>query len=250
MTLNVNKLCFTYSSLPALDNITFEAHAGECLAILGTNGAGKSTLLKCIDGIVRCQEGEISADSVRLGKLRNSERAKIVGYVPQQLSFSDSTVFDAVLMGRAPYIRWEATKSDLSVVGTVIERMGLGALAARNVNELSGGERQRVAIARTLAQQPDILLFDEPTSNLDIKNQIEVLTTIRELTCEKKLTVIVAMHDLNLALRFADRFMLMKDNTVFAAGDSSVLTSESIFDVYGINAEIACVFGKTVVIPD
>lgn len=249
MKLLVQGLSFSYRSDPVLKNVDFSVEAGDCVAILGPNGAGKSTLLKCISRILSYSVGQITVDGADVAAMKPADRAKLVGYVPQTTFFADSTVFDAVLLGRKPYIRWEATKNDINIVENLLEQLSLSHLALRNVCELSGGEQQKVAIARALAQQPKVLLFDEPTSNLDLKNQIESVRFIREIAKDQNLAVVVTMHDLNLALRFANRFLMMKDNAICAAGGKEIITADTIKDVYGQDVLVAEVEGHTVVIP-
>ena len=233
MNLNVNSLFFSYGAHKVVNNVSFKTEMGEFVAILGVNGVGKSTMLKCINRINKPSSGEILFDNHSINEFNNTDLAKIVGYVAQDSDFSDVTVFDAVLFGRKPFIKWDVTPKDLEIVHDVMKLLSLEKFAMRNVLELSGGERQKVAIARALAQQTPILLFDEPTSNLDLKNQLEVLGIIKKIVRERNLTAIVTIHDLNLALRFADRFLAMKDGTVYDFGNSDIVTSKSIFDVYG-----------------
>lgn len=249
MNLSVRDLAFSYSAAPVLRGVSFDVARGECVAVLGDNGAGKSTLLKCVNRLLTAQAGSIAIEGEDVGRLKGAQLARMVGYVPQNLAFSDSTVFDAVLMGRRPYIRWEAAEKDLEIVADLLDSMHLAHLALRRVNELSGGERQKVAIARALAQQPRVLLFDEPTSSLDIRNQIDVVNMIRMVATENDLSAIVTMHDLNLALRFADRFLMLKDGVICAAGDKGVVTPETIRVVYGLEAAVGEVAGHPVVVP-
>ncbi len=249
MNLSVRDLVFSYSAVPVLRGVSFDVSRGECVAVLGNNGAGKSTLLKCINRLLTARAGSIAIEGEDVGHLKGAQLARMVGYVPQNLAFSDSTVFDAVLMGRRPYIRWEATEKDLGIVGGLLDSMHLAHLALRRVNELSGGERQKVAIARALAQQPRVLLFDEPTSSLDIRNQIDVVNMIRTVAAENDLSAIVTMHDLNLALRFGDRFLMLKDGVICAAGGRDVVTPETIRAVYGLEAAVGEVAGHPVVVP-
>lgn len=249
MKLYVRDVGFSYAGVPALEHVTFCAMPGECTAVLGGNGAGKSTLLRCIDGILHCRQGQIEADGRPLDGMKPRERARMVAYVPQEMQFpTGCTVFDAVLLGRTPYPA--AQKEDLSLIDKILTRLGLDTLAMRRVDWLSGGERQKVAVARALAQTPQILLFDEPTANLDLANQLSVLRMLRELAREKQITVLVSLHDLNLALRFADRFLLLRNRTILAAGDAQVLTPERITEAYGVRVQLARVGGYTVVVPE
>ncbi len=249
MILSVNGLSFKYPSHQVLKDIDFNIAKGECLAILGTNGAGKSTLLKCLNRIIRHQSGDVIIDGKQLTSYGRTELAKKIGYVSQSVRFAHSTVFDAVLLGRKPYIQWDVTDKDLQIVQSVMQSLGLEEYAMRYVDELSGGEVQKVSIARALAQQPDILMFDEPTSNLDLKNQLEVIHIIKKIVGEQQLSAIVTMHDLNLALRFADKYMMIKNGQVFAAGGSEVMTAENIAQVYNVKVSIEYYNDLPVIVP-
>jgi iron complex transport system ATP-binding protein len=167
MNLKVRGIEFSYNHHPILDGVSFDIKPGEILGVLGVNGAGKSTLLKCINRILRPRAGSILLDDQDLRKMRSGEIARHFGYVPQKYTEESITVFDAVLLGRKPYIQWSASTNDLLIVEDMLRRLHLENLALRPVDRLSGGEYQKVVIARALAQEPEILLLDEPTSNLD-----------------------------------------------------------------------------------
>ena len=249
MILEVKNLCFSYGSREVVKNVSFSAVPGKIVAVLGVNGVGKSTMLKCINRINKPTSGEILLDGDRLHSFNDTELATRVGYVAQNCDFTDETVFDSVLLGRKPFIKWDVTANDLEIVSQTLKVLSLEDYAMRNVLELSGGERQKVAIARALAQQTPILLFDEPTSNLDMKNQLEVLSIIKNIVNEKQLSAIVTIHDLNLALRFADYFLAMHEGRVYAFGESEVVNEKSIAEVYGVEASIIDHNGYKVVVP-
>ena len=250
MRLEVNDLHFGYSSAQeVVKGVSFTAQAGECIAVLGINGVGKSTMLKCINRIITPRKGTITVDGKPISQMNGNILAQHIGYVPQGCEFADGTVFDAVLLGRKPFIKWDVTQNDLEIVQNVLHVMNLEEYANRNVNALSGGEKQKISIARALAQQTPILLFDEPTSNLDIKNQLAVLDVAKKIVRQQNLTAIVVIHDLNLALRFADKFLVMKDGEVFAFGDKTVVNPETILQVYGVEADVIEHGGHQVVIP-
>ncbi len=249
MILEVKNLCFSYGSREVVKNVSFSAVPGKIVAVLGVNGVGKSTMLKCINRINKPTSGEILLDGDRLHSFNDTELATRVGYVAQNCDFTDETVFDSVLLGRKPFIKWDVTANDLEIVSQTLKVLSLEDYAMRNVLELSGGERQKVAIARALAQQTPILLFDEPTSNLDMKNQLEVLSIIKNIVNEKQLSAIVTIHDLNLALRFADYFLAMHEGRVYAFGESDVVNEKSIAEVYGVEASIIDHNGYKVVVP-
>ena len=250
MNLEVKNLCFSYGSREVVKDVSFAAEAGEVLAVLGVNGVGKSTMLKCINRINQPKSGCILTDGKTISGMNSTELAKRIGYVAQKCEFAEGTVVDSVLLGRKAFIKWDVTARDLEIVQEVLQLLSLEEYAMRNVYELSGGERQKVAIARALAQQTPILLFDEPTSNLDLKNQLEVLGIIQRIVKEKNLVAVVTIHDLNLALRFADRFLAMRDGMVFGFGGSEIVTEESILEVYGVQASVIMHGKHKVVIPE
>lgn len=249
MILNVDKISFSYPNKKVLDSISFSIDKGDCVAILGVNGAGKSTLLKCLNRILQTDEGCVYIENKNIKSMSQIEIAKSMGYVPQRANASRMTVFDTVLLGRKPYIKTDVTDEDLEIVNDILKQLSLEKYSLRYLDELSGGECQKVVIARALAQQPKILLLDEPTSSLDLKNQIEVLDFIQEIAKNRGISVIVIMHDLNLALRFADKFIMMKNNRVYALGGKDIITEKTIKEVYSVDVDIRNIDGKTVVIP-
>lgn len=247
--LSVRDLDFAYNSHPILDGVSFELCAGDILALLGTNGAGKSTLLKCLNHILKPRLGTILLEQQELGRMSRDAIARKTGYVPQRSADSHLSVFEAVLLGRKPHMRWTMSARDYALAEQIIGELKLADVAQRPVSDLSGGELQKVVIARALAQTPQLLLLDEPTSNLDLKNQLEIMSLIRGIVKQKKLAAVIAIHDLNLALRFADRLVLLKDHRVHAAVRNSDLTPEIIREVYGVNAVLVDVSDHTVVVP-
>jgi len=240
LKLIINNLSFNYESIVALKDVNLELGVGEVMSIVGPNGSGKSTLLKCIDRILKPKQGVVLIEGRDVANMKHGELSKIIGYVPQNsTSTFPFTVFEVVLMGRKPYIQWSVSESDKEIVAEILKFLGISKLAERHLNELSSGEQQKVIVARALAQQPRILLLDEPTSNLDIKHQLEVLSIVKGLTQSKQLSVIMAMHDLNLASRFSDKMLLLKHGSIFAVGTpESVLTEENIEAVYGVKSHV------------
>lgn len=249
MILKVQGLDFKYPSHQVLKNICFSIEKGECIAILGTNGTGKSTLLKCINRILKPQKGTVLIDKEDIERINQIELAKKIGYVSQSNQSFRTTVYDSIIIGRKPYIKWDVTEKDLSIVNKVIKMLGLEEYSLRFIDELSGGEFQKVLIARALAQEPDILMFDEPTSSLDLKNQLEVINIIKDIVIKKNISAVVTIHDLNLALRFADKFVLIKDGRIFAAGGLEVMTSENIEYVYSVPVRVEQLKDSFVVVP-
>ena len=242
MKLKIKNISFSYDSVDALKNISFEAEEGEILGIIGPNGSGKTTLLKCINRVLKPKGGVVMLDDMDLSVLNQREIAQKIGVVPQQ-SFSQFpfTVFDIVLMGRYPYITrfGGEKKEDFEMVEECLNLCGISHLAERLIIEISGGEYQRVIIARALAQNPKVLLLDEPTLHLDINHQIELLELLKSLAKKKNLIIIMVSHDLNLASRFSDKILILKEGKIYRAGlPEEVLTPQIIKEVYGIKVEI------------
>ncbi len=251
MNLKVQAVTFSYNSTPVLDNITFELQPREIVALVGPNGSGKSTLLKCIDRILRPQHGKISIDSQDIRRMSQQEISKKLGYVPQRvISAFPLSVFETVLMGRRPHIAWRTSQKDIDAVLKSISLLELEHLAMRDFAELSGGEMQRVLLARAVAQEAGILLLDEPTSNLDIRHQIEAMEILRQLVTVKNISAIVAVHDLNLAARYADRMIMLSGGRICATGSpSEVLTADGISKSYGIRVTVRNENGRPFIIP-
>ena len=249
--LNVENLSFHYRNGPEiLRQVSFSLEDGQFLAILGNNGAGKSTMLKCFNQILRVEGGHVWMDGEDLLTMTHREVAQRVAFVSQNIPSTQMTVHDVVMLGRRPYMRWGFTEEDHRIVHEAMDRLHLSDMRARFLNELSGGERQKVMLARALAQQPKVLLLDEPTSSLDIQNQYQVLDIVRDICRTSTITAVMVIHDLNLALRFCDRFLLLKDGQVYRSGDSSILDRQALREVYGVNAHVATVEGKSIVLVD
>lgn len=250
MRLEIKGVCFNYGSKKALDDVTITIDEGEVVSIVGPNGSGKSTLLKCINKILKPQ-GAILVDGKNIQEVKLRKLAKILGYVPQSVNSSfPSTVFDSILLGRRPYVNWSVSPRDVEIASNFISLMGLKEMALRQTNELSGGERQKVFIARALAQEPEILLLDEPTSNLDMKHQLEVLNIVKSIARKRKMAVVMAIHDLNLAAQFSDKLIFLKNGKIFDAGKpEDVITVENIRKIYGVDVDIINNSGCLHIIP-
>ncbi|MDK2876484.1 MAG: iron complex transport system ATP-binding protein [Archaeoglobaceae archaeon] len=247
--LEVENINYSYSNKDALKEVSFSLGEGEILFIIGPNGSGKTTLLKCLNGILK-PKGAVFVEKIDLRKLSQKEIAKKFGYVPQRGEISFLTVFDAILLGRRPYIGWEASRRDIEIVEETIRMLKIEHLAFRMLNELSGGELQLVLIARAFAQEPKYLLLDEPTNNLDIRNQIEVMRIIKNVVKEKRISAIITMHDINLALNYAEKVLVLKDGKIFAFGGRESINEEVLSAVYGIRAEIVKYDGKILFVPE
>lgn len=249
MILSARDIKFAYSKMEVLKKISFDLVEGDCLAVLGTNGAGKSTLLKCLNKILTPSKGVVYINGTDTNSLSDRKLAQTIGYIAQKHEHTRKTVFDTILLGRKPYVKWDITKRDIEVVESIISAFHLDDYAMRYADELSGGELQKVMIARALAQQPKVLLMDEPTSSLDLKNQLEVISTIRKVVKVQNISVVVTMHDLNLALRLANKFLLMKDGKVLGYGGNEIITREAIKEVYDVNVAFMEYEGTSVIVP-
>ena len=249
--LKIKDVEFSYASVPILKDVCIELRASEMLSVVGPNGAGKSTLLRCIDRILKPQRGSILLDEREIKEMSRMELAKKMGYIPQSSAqVFPATVFDTVLMGRRPHIGWRSSEKDMKKVLETLQLLNIKSFAMRDINELSGGQQQKVFIARALTQEPDVLLLDEPTSNLDIKHQLEVMDIIKNIVREKGIAAIMAIHDLNLASRYADRIVMMNGGEIFDAGDAaSVLTPENIKHVYDVEVEVPNHGGRPYIVP-
>lgn len=249
--LTVKDLSYRYRGGPAiLRQVSFSVEDGSFLAILGNNGVGKSTMLKCLNRILTPTGGEIRVDGDDLSRLSGRERARRIAFVAQSVPSIQMTVHDIVMLGRRPYMKWSFTEEDHIIVHEAMDRLGVSHLRGRFLDQLSGGERQKVMLARALAQQPKILLLDEPTSSLDIQNQYQVLQIVGDICHEKGIAALLVIHDLNLALRFCDQFLLLRQGEVYRWGGREILDRQALKDVYRVDAEIALVNGYRMVVVD
>ena len=249
MFFEVNGVFFAYNSKRVLDGVSFTVKADDVVSILGSNGVGKTTLIKCIDKVLKPDAGSVFIEGSNLHQLSKKAIAKNIGYVAQKSDTSKTTVFDSVLLGRKPHFDWNVTEKDIRLAGRVIHLLGLDGLALKYVDEISGGEYQLVQIARVLVQQPRVILLDEPTSNLDLSNQHMIMHLIRNIVKKNHMAAIMIIHDLNLAIRHSDKFILMKDGRVYSAGGHEIITPENIKAVYNIEAYVESVRGIPIVIP-
>ncbi len=242
-TLRLNKVSLGYGRRTVLRDITLEARPGELLGIIGPNGSGKSTLIRGITRLISLGAGEIFVDGLNVASLGRADLARLVAVVPQNATLPELfTAFEIVLMGRTPHLgrfSYESEK-DLAIVRQAMAATQTTAFAERRVGELSSGEKQRLLIARALAQEPKIVLLDEPTAYLDINYQIETLRLVHQLCREQNLVVLAALHDLNLAAQFCDRLAMLKDGQIYCHGTPEVVINcQAIKEVYG--AEV-CVY--------
>ncbi len=240
VTLHVNGVECRYGSVEVLSGINLEVKPGDFVGILGPNGSGKTTLLKSISRVLKPHKGAILIDKEDIYSLKPLDVAKKMAVVPQDTTVGfNFSVMDVVLMGRNPHLghfQMETSK-DVEIARKAMELTNTWNFAGRFIQELSGGERQRVIIARALAQEPKILLLDEPMSHLDIINQLEMMDLLKSLCINSGLIVLAVIHDLNMAARYCSKVLLLKSGTVFALGDvEKVLGSENILNVFGVDA--------------
>lgn len=236
--------------ISVLENVGFSLENGRILAVLGPNGSGKTTLLRCINAMIKPWSGEAYVDDIDIFQMNSDEIARCLGYVAQRNEAGRITVFDAVLLGRIPYLRWQTGKENLLKVDCALRQLNLEHIALRYIDELSGGELQKVYIARALVQEPKVLLLDEPTNNLDLKNQIDILNMIRDVAREHQMAVVMTMHDLNMAFRFADNVLFLKQGKVFSSCLPEQINEDIVADVYGVRVDILRHDGEVFVVPN
>ena len=250
--LSVEQVTFRYDrrSQPVLRNASLSLDAGQVGVLLGRNGCGKTTLMRTLLGLCTPESGRIAFDGRDLTAIDRRQRARVAAYVPQDLQFGGLRVYDAVMAGRVARFGIQPGADDRAAVDAALEDMELTALAQRNVQQLSGGERQKVAVARALAQEPQLLIFDEPTGNLDIANEILILREAARLAREKGIGVLTSLHDLDRALAFGDRFYLMKDGVVKYHAAREEVSGDMLGDVFGVRARIAALEDRKIVLTD
>ena len=237
--LKVNHLSFSYSkNNNVIDDVSFSLKEGQINVLLGPNGIGKSTILKCLNGILKPKEGEIEILNRKIKEYKGKQLAKTIAYVEQSPHIDNLNVYETILLGRTPYITFAPTKEDKEIVNKVIREIGLEDLLHRNISSLSGGERQKVMIALALASNSRILLLDEPTANLDIKNALMIMNLIKSLTKKENLTVLISMHDISLAYHYGDYFLCMKDKKIKYSLDKKDLNSGVLEEIYDVKIKL------------
>jgi len=249
--LSVHDLHYRYGGAKVLRGVDFEVCPGEIVCLVGPNGAGKSTVLKCLNLILKPHRGGAKLDDAPISSLGRRTLARAISYVPQQAGQAMSLpVMEMVRLGRAPHRGLGSVAHDQAVVLDAIQALQLASLAMRQYGELSGGERHRVLIARALAQEGQVMLLDEPTSDLDLRYQLETMTMLRRLARERQVGILIAIHDLALASRFADRIVMLSQGRVFAQGPwQKVVTPANLEAVYGVSALTGLDNGLPYVIP-
>lgn len=240
--LEAQKVSFAYNGRPVLRGVDLTVSPGQMVGVIGPNGAGKSTLIKILSRLLRPDEGRVSLGGRDLTRWGHTQLARHLAVVPQAAQLPETfTVWEVVLMGRTPYLGLLGNESatDMAIAQRAMEETNTWHLASRLIGQLSGGERQRVVMARALAQEPRVLLLDEPTLHLDINHQLEILSLVRHLVDEQGLAVLAIFHDLNLAAQFCQELVLLRQGRVFARGcPEKVITATNIAAVYGAEVTI------------
>lgn len=251
MRMSVRNLVQGYGSKTILDDISFDVDTGEVLALLGPNGSGKSTLIKTICNIMEPRSGQILIDETPIEDIDITDLAKIVSYVPQSTAAATyTTVMDTVLLGRKPYVTWSYRQKDIDYALDAMKAMRIIGYSSRDVFDLSGGQRQRVFLARSLAQCPSFFIFDEPTSALDLKHQMNTMIKMREVVHDKGAGMVIALHDINLAMNYSDKVLMLKNGKIFAYGTpDETITEENIRAVYGVESRIMEAEGRRFILP-
>ena len=241
MDISVNNISFSYpkSDKQVLKNISFNAKQSEITSLIGANGAGKSTLMKSILGVLKA-DGQVLLGDKNINSFSRQELMRHVGYLTQENSFLSSlTVFEVIMLGRMHSLRIRVNKEEIDKVWAVMSNLGIEDLAERPFYALSGGQRRIVGLAQTIVKEPDVLILDEPTANLDIQNELEVLELIKTYTKKKNVTTLMILHDLNMASRFSDKLVLMNNNCIYSSGKPiDVITELSVREAYGVNVFI------------
>lgn len=250
--LSVKDLVFSYNeSALILDKVSLLMDKPEIVGIIGPNGSGKTTLIKCINNILTPSQGKILLDESDIKNMRMNEVAKRMAYVPQntERDMNSPNVYEVVMMGRKPHTTWQYTEKDDQIVWKIMKEMSVAHLASHGFDELSSGQLQRVLIARAIAQEAKIFLLDEPTSNLDVKYQIEVLEIIRGIVKKNNVGACIIIHDLDLAYRFCNRIIMMNHKKIKYIGTpDEVMTPPNIKEIFGIDSVICVVNGRNHII--
>lgn len=234
----------TRSGKTILDDISFCLEPGRCTALIGPNGAGKSTLARIVAGLERPTSGRVLYGGADLSGLNRRQRAQTVAYLPQTAQPVPCNVFDAVLLGRRSHMGWRPDKEDRLKTQAVLEELNLAHLEKQCVTSLSGGELQKTLIARALAQEAPVLLLDEPVNHLDIRNQIEILETIANISVSRRICVCIVLHHLSYALRYAQHAMLLHQGRPAYQGPASELNEHDLSRVYGIAVRLQTIDGQ------
>jgi len=240
--LEIENINLDYGQRSVIRNLSFQLCPGELLGLVGPNGCGKTSVIKSLSRVLTLSSGRILLDGKEVSGITRNELARLIGVVPQNPSLPETfTVFEVVILGRNPHLGLLSTETarDIAIVWQAMERTGITYLAKRRIGELSGGERQRVTIARVLAQEPQVILMDEPTANLDISQQMDILNLITGMCREKNIVTLIAIHDLNIAAQYCTRIIMLKNGQIYTEGiPAVVITAENVREVFGAETTI------------
>ncbi len=237
--IKIKNLTFKYGKRKILDRIDCDFGNGVLTGIMGPNGSGKTTLVKNMAGILKPQEGVIEIKNKNLNNYALRDFSRISAYVPQKIfNLPSLTVYESVLFGRIPFMTYMEKDIDKKITSDLIREMGLSDISFKNINEISGGELQKTIIAQAISKEPEILFLDEPLNNLDIKNQHNIMKLLHEMTLKRKITIIAVLHDLNMALKFCDKIIFLKNGSICFSGKTNELNSSIINSVFSIECEI------------
>ncbi|RXK13270.1 iron ABC transporter ATP-binding protein [Halarcobacter mediterraneus] len=236
--IETQKLNYSLKNKQILKDITINSKSGDVTAIIGPNGAGKSTFLKLLRKFIQKDSGEISLDNKQIEYFDNKQLSKLISYLPQTTKAIACSVEDCILLGRKPHMRFFPKKEDYDKCEKIINELNLEKFKEKNVLKLSGGEFQKVLIARSLVQEGNILFLDEPINHLDIKNQLEIMDITKNMTKQKNLTTYVVLHDLNLALKYANKILLLKNGENIFYGEKKKLKEEILSHAYEVELKL------------
>ena len=249
MKIDARGICCSYGEKQVLYDINVSTRPGVT-GLLGPNASGKSTFLKCLAGIMDFR-GSITYGDVDIGEYTFDRLVTEVGYMPQDAPCrAVLTVFEAILLGRLHSLTLRENEDDIKKVCAVMDGLGIAHLSSKCLNELSGGQKQMVSVAQVLVREPNYILMDEPTNNLDLRHQFEMFDVIRDISKRQGINILVALHDLNLAARYCDKIVMLDAGRVSSQGSPvDVLTPESIRDIYGVNVRVYEDDGRICVVP-
>lgn len=250
MKIEIKNIDFAYNGENVLSDVTTLFESGDFVALVGPNGSGKSTFIKCLNKILMPQKGVILINEKNIAEIALKDLAKEMAYVPQcEQKGMGVNVFDFILTGRKPYISWRPSENDLKKVAEIIKTLHLDDIAMKDINKLSGGQNQMVSIARAIAQEPEILLLDEPTASLDIRHQIEIMELLKKFS-GKGMNIVIALHDINTALKYANKFIMLKEQSVFAEGGREIINKKNVEELYKIKVNLIKRNNEMYIFPD
>ena len=221
-----------------LKDISMDMQTGDIIAILGPNGAGKTTFIKLLRKFLKLDRGEIYLDDKSIEDFNNKELSKLISYLPQTTKAISCSVKDCIMLGRKPHMKFFPSNEDYKKCENIIRNLGLKKYKEKNILKLSGGELQKVLIARSLVQESPILFLDEPINHLDIKNQLDIMNMTKDITAQRKISTIIVLHDLNLALKYSNKILLLKNGEKIFFGSKDKLSSEILSKAYGVQIEL------------